>query len=68
MSTDAELLFLEVEDCFNYLTSLSCTDDEDMLCFEVTYMSALTDYKKALNKLKDYVRTTELRAQAGGVM
>lgn len=68
MSTQAELLFFEMEDCFNFLTSLSCTDDEDMLCFEATYMSALTDYKRALNKLKDYVKSKELQAQAGGVM
>jgi hypothetical protein len=68
MSTEAELLFLEMEDCFNFLTSLSCTDDEDMLCFEATYMSALRDYKKALNELKSYVKSKELQAQAGGVM
>ena len=68
MSTDAELLFLEVQDCFEYLTSLSYTDDEDLLCFEAAWTCAKRDYDNAIKRLRAYVVSTELRAQAGGVM
>jgi hypothetical protein len=68
MSTQAELLFFNLEKSFQRLIDLSNDDDKGDFSFDAAYISAVKKYAKSLNELKDYVKTTELRAQAGGVM
>jgi hypothetical protein len=64
----SDLLFSELEECINRLTSLSYDGEEDLMCLEAAVFCANKDYNNALKALKDYVTSTELRAQAGGVM
>jgi hypothetical protein len=69
MSEQAKVLFFNLEMSFQELIDLSYDDDNgDLLSFDAAYLSAVKQYAKSLNELKDYVKTTELRAQAGGVM
>jgi len=68
MSTQAELLFNLVENSFNKLLSLSWDGEEDLLCFEAAMFCARKDYDNALKALREYVKSKELQAQAGGVM
>jgi hypothetical protein len=69
MSEQAKVLFFNLEMSFQELINLSYDDDNgDLLSFDAVYLSAVKDYAKALNELKEYVKTKELQAQAGGVM
>ena len=69
MSEQAKILFFNLELSFQELINLSYDDDNgDLLSFDAAYLSAVKQYAKALNELKDYVKSTELRAQAGGFM
>ena len=68
MSEKASLLFINLELSFQELIDLSNDDDKGDISFEAAYVSAVKHLALCLNELKDYVKTTELRAQAGGVM
>jgi hypothetical protein len=69
MSEQAKVLFFNLELSFQELIDLSYDDDNgDLLSYKSAYLSAMKYYAKSLNELKDYVKTTELRAQAGGFM
>jgi hypothetical protein len=69
MSEQAKVLFFNLEMSFQELIDLSYDDDNgDLLSFDAVYLSAVKQYAKALNELKEYVKSTELRAQAGGFM
>jgi hypothetical protein len=68
MSEQAKVLFFNLELSFQELVELEYDDNQDLLSFQAAYLSAMKYYAKSLNELKDYVKTTELRAQAGGVM
>jgi hypothetical protein len=68
MSEQAKVLFFNLEISFQELIDLSYDDDNGDLSFDAAYLSAVKQYAKSLNELKDYVKTTELRAQAGGFM
>jgi len=68
MSEQAIVLFINLEKSFQRLIDLSNDDDKGDISFDAAYISAVKKYAKALNELKDYVKSTELRAQAGGFM
>lgn len=68
MSEKAKELFFNLELSFQELNELEYDDNQDLLSFEAAYISAMKYYAKSLNELKDYVKTKELQAQAGGVM
>ena len=68
MSEQAKVLFLNLEKSFQKLIDLSNDDDKGDFSFDAAYIVAVKQYAKALNELKDYVKSTELRAQAGGFM
>ena len=68
MSEQAKVLFFNLEMSFQELIDLSNDDDNGDLSFDAAYVSAVKHYAKCLNELKDYVKSTELRAQAGGFM
>jgi len=68
MSEQAKVLFFNLEMSFQELIDLSNDDDNGDLSFDAAYLSAVKQYAKALNELKDYVKSKELQAQAGGVM
>ena len=68
MSEQAKVLFFNLELSFQELIELDYDDYKDLLLFKSAYLSAMKYYAKSLNELKDYVKSTELRAQAGGFM
>jgi hypothetical protein len=68
MSEQAKVLFFNLEKSFQKLIDLSNDDDKGDISFDAAYIVAVKQYAKCLNELKDYVKSTELRAQAGGVM
>jgi hypothetical protein len=68
MSEQAKVLFFNLELSFQELIELDYDDYKDLLSFQAAYLSAMKYYAKSLNELKDYVKTKELQAQAGGVM
>jgi len=69
MSEQAKVLFFNLELSFQELIELDYDDDNgDLLSYKSAYLSAMEYYAKSLNELKDYVKSTELRAQAGGFM
>ena len=68
MSEQAKVLFFNLELSFQELVELEYDDNQDLLSFQAAYLSAMKYYAKSLNELKDYVKTKELQAQAGGVM
>lgn len=68
MSEKAKELFFNLELSFQELNELEYDDNQDLLSFEAACISAMKYYAKSLNELKDYVKTKELQAQAGGVM
>jgi len=68
MSEKSKLLFINLEQSFQRLIDLSNDDDKGDISFDAAYISAVKKYAKALNELKDYVKSKELQAQAGGVM
>jgi len=68
MSEQAKVLFFNLELSFQEIVYLLNDDDKGDFSFDAAYLSAVKQYAKALNELKEYVKSTELRAQAGGVM
>ena len=62
-------LFLELETAHNELTSLSYDDGtDDLFCFNLAIDSAVSDFNKALNNLKEHCASVEMAAQMAGVM
>ena len=62
-------LFLELEIAHNELTSLSYNDEtDDLFCFNLAIDSAVENFKKALNNLKEHCASVERSAQMAGVM
>ena len=62
-------LFLELEKAHKELTSLSYDDEtDDLFCFNLAIDSAVLDFNKALNNLKEYCASVEMTAQMAGVM
>ena len=68
MSEQAKVLFFNLELSFQELVELEYDDYQDLSLFQAAYLSAMKYYAKSLNELKDYVKTKELQAQAGGVI
>jgi hypothetical protein len=68
MSEQSKVLFINLEKSFERLIELSNDDDKGDISFDAAYIVAVKRYAKCLNELKDYVKSTELRAQAGGFM
>jgi hypothetical protein len=68
MSEQAKVLFVNLNKTVHKLIHLSNESDKGDLSYDYAYHVALQQYDKALNDLKKYIKSTELRAQAGGVM